>query len=128
MQNVIAGHDADFQASLAARAGERGRHCFSASFRIHAAGVRDYLYLALDNLLGAAFDHLRKIASVPGLRIARVLLFENRHGDLGQIVEGQVVDRPAAELFERRFERVAPKALGIGDADHRLRGIPSHEA
>ena len=49
--------------------------------------------------------------------VARTLLLHDRHGDLGQVVEHQVVDRAALHLPPGSVELVAPEPLPTGDAD-----------
>ena len=53
-------------------------------------------------------------------RVALLLLLQNRHRDFGEVVEHQVVDRPAFHLATRRVEPVAPEALAGGDANDAL--------
>ena len=48
------------------------------------------------------------------------LLLQDRHGDLGQVVESQVVDGPLLDEADRSFQPVAPEALAVGDANHSL--------
>ncbi len=90
----------------------------AASLGIDSAGVGDHADAPLLQIRQHAGDHVHEVASVPELRIARALLLEDGHGDFGQIVERQIVERPAAHLFHRRFQRIAPESLTIGDANH----------
>ena len=83
----------------------------AASFGIHAAGVRDDFDVAFDEIGQNLFDHRHEVARVARARIARALLLHDRHRDLGQIVEPEIVDRTAPHLLDRGLKRVAPKAL-----------------
>ena len=85
--------------------------------RIHAAGVRDDADAALDDVGQDPLHERHEVPRVAGLRIARLLLLQDRHRHLGEVVEHQVVDGAAAHLADRRLEPVAPEALPRGDAD-----------
>ena len=58
-----------------------------------------------------AGDHVDEIASIAGLGIARPLLLQDRHGDLGQIIERQVIDRAAPHLLHRALRANRPRSL-----------------
>src|SRR5690606_1090858 len=66
------------------------------------------------------------VARVAHVGIALLLLLDDRHRDLGQIVEHQVVDGPLLHLATRRLEPIAPEALSRSDTyntvSHRASG------
>ena len=64
-----------------------------------------------------ALHRADEVARVAHRRIALLLLLQDRHRDLGEVVEHQVVDRPALDLAARRVEPVAPEALARCDAN-----------
>ncbi len=49
---------------------------------------------------------------------------QDRHGDLGQIVEHQIVDLAPGDELRRGAQTVAPEAGGTADADH----LRAHDA
>jgi len=55
--------------------------------------------------------------------VAGALLLQDRHRNLGQVVEHQVIDRPLADLIDRRGQEVAPKALTASHANNILHRI-----
>ena len=98
--------------------GGHGKHCIAAAVRIDSASVRDDLDAPLLQFGQDARDHLDEIAGIAGLRIARLLLLQDGHGDLGQIVERQIVQRAPANLFDGGLKPISPEPLPVGDADH----------
>ena len=111
-------------------------HRVAARFRIQTAGVGDEANVFGEKVGEDAIDDIDKIARVTGFGIARTLLLQDRHGDLGEIVEGQVVDGPAADLIDGCVGRVSPEALAVSDtnqvlypvcdANHRWRAGSAH--
>ena len=93
-------------------------HGVAAGCGIDAARVGDHADAALYQIRQHARDHVDEIARVAGFGIARALLLQDRHGDFGQIIEREVIERAAPDLFDGRFERVAPEALSIRDSNH----------
>ena len=86
-EDVVAEHDRDFEP------GRQSTHFARAGDRVDAAGVGDDFDLAFAELAGDARDQGREVASVAEVRVGLPLLLQDRHGDLGEVVEGQVVDR-----------------------------------
>ena len=95
-------------------------HGIAAAHGIDAAGVGDHADAAILEIGEHARDQVDEIAGIAGLRIARPLLLQDGHGDLGQIIQREVVDGSAADLFDRGFERIAPEALAIRDPNHTM--------
>src|SRR5205823_11611265 len=50
-------------------------------------------------------------------RVTGLLFLHDGHGDFGEVVHHEVVDRAARHLAVRRLEPVAPEALARRDAD-----------
>ena len=63
-------------------------------------------------------DVVDEVAGVSGLRVAPVLLVEDRHRHLGEVVQDEVIDRTRTHLKGRRLGPVAPEGLSTGDPDH----------
>src|SRR5947209_19952152 len=72
----------------------------------------------LHNGGGSILDESGVIQSETGARIARALLLQNGHGDLGQVIEREVIKRAAPEQLQRCFLGVAPEGRSVGDANH----------
>ena len=111
-QQVVAGDDADREACPPRRAAARRR----APPRAHAGG---FTPPALAMTFTPRSTHRRQhalhradeVARVAHRRVALLLLLQDGHRDFGEVVEHQVVDRPALDLPPRRVEPVAPEAL-----------------
>ena len=121
-QEIVARHHADAQ--LAARASRACHleHRGGACLGIHAAGVCDDLDAALGDAAQHRFHRAHEILRVPRRRITFLLLLQNGHRDFGEVIEHEIVHRPALGLAARRLEPVAPEPLGAGDAHDLLRG------
>src|SRR5690606_13624951 len=92
---------------------------------VDAAGVGDHADPLL-HTVGEDFAHERhEVTGVALRRIPRPLLLQDRHRDLGQVVQHEVVDRPAPYLVDRRIQAVAPEALPGSDA---YRSVGAHRA
>jgi hypothetical protein len=109
-EHVVAEHDRDFQTGRGLQHGAR------AGYRIDAAGVGDDFDAAVAELVGDASDERRKIAGVAEIGVLLALLLQDGHGDFGQVVESEIVDRPAVHQTDGGFEPVAPEALTVSDA------------
>src|ERR1019366_2892695 len=86
--------------------------------RIHAAGVRDDLQLRL--LLQRwrqALQYIEEIARVARIGIALLLPGKDRHRQLSEIFQREVVELPALGQANRRVQAIAPEAATIADAD-----------
>ncbi len=118
IEDVVPEHHRDLEA------GRQAHHLSRARHRIHAACVGDHFDAALPDLSGYACDQWRKIACVSEFRVGLLLLLQDRHRDLGQVVERQIVDGPLLHQADRRFQPVAPESLPVRDADHGRRSAP----
>jgi hypothetical protein len=118
VQHVVAGDGADAEAAREPEVARDPAHGRGAPLGVDAARVRRHADVALD-ARGQNLAHQRhEVARVARRGVARALLLHDRHRDLGQVVEHQVVYRPPLDLPHGRVEHVAPEALAAGDADH----------
>jgi len=86
--------------------------------RIHAARVGHHRHPALPQPPGDAPHQRREVARITRLRIRLFLFLQDGHGDLGQVVQRQVVERTVLHQPDRRLQPVAPKPLSVTDAYH----------
>ena len=91
--------------------------------RIHSARVGDDLHAFLDDRGQHALHRTDEISRVPEGRVALLLLLKDRHGDFGQVVEHQVVDRPSLYLAPRCIEIVTPEPLTACHANYSLQWL-----
>ena len=84
------------------------------SIRIHTAGVAHHPDSTTQQFRTQPCDQRYEITCVPCRGIPLALFLQDRHRDLGQIVEHQVVDRTGANLQLRGFLPVAPESLPRG--------------
>src|SRR3546814_7146428 len=63
-------------------------------------------------------DHCREVRRVARVRILAARLGKQRHRDLGQIVEHQIIDLARLHELPRTFRRIAPEAGTTADAYH----------
>jgi hypothetical protein len=126
VHDVVAAHDTDACASCEAELARDLYDGAAARRGVHAARVRDHLDVALDARRKDPLHQRHEVRSIALLGIARPQLLHDRHRDLGQIVEHEVVDRSALDLPHGRFEHVAPEPLTARDSDrlHRALKIP----
>ena len=71
------------------------------------------------------FHVLHGIGNIPKLRVLQLLALQQRHGQLGQEVETQVVEFTPVEQFERRIDAVAPEAGASAESDLLLHTMDS---
>ncbi len=114
---VVARDYADLHATAEACAPRNIDYRVAARFGVDAARVRHNFDVALDKLRQNLFDHLHEIASVTRARVARALFLHDRHGYLRQIIEGQVIDRPAPHKLDGGVKRIAPESLPVSNPD-----------
>ncbi len=89
-----------------------------AALRIDAAGVADDLDSACRDIgQDALHGDLDEVGRVAQFRITAARRGEDRHGQLGEVVEHQVVDRAAADQLRGRDRTVAPEPRSAADAD-----------
>ena len=87
----------------------------TAAERVDAAGVGDDLDAALHARRQDVAEMRDEIGRIAGIGIAGALLLQDGHGDFGEVVHHQVVDRAAFDLPARRCGIVAPESAAIGD-------------
>jgi hypothetical protein len=89
----------------------------AAGQRVHATGVRDdanALRLQLRQRL--AHRDLHEVHRVAGTGVLRALRGQDRHRDLGEVVEHQVVDLAMVQQLRHGQCGVAPESRGAADA------------
>ena len=111
--DVVAQHYRHFQAR------RQPHHFARAGHRVHPAGIGDHAHAALADMPRDPRDQRRKVARITQIRVGLLLLLQDRHGDLGQVVERQVVDRPLLHQAHRSFQPVAPESLPVRNPNHR---------
>ena len=92
-----------------------------ASQRIQAARIGQHLDPAFPQLRGDAGHQWGKVTRIAEGLIPAPLFLKNGHGDFGQVVESQEVNRPLLHQPDRRFQPIPPKALAVGDSNHGMR-------
>ena len=112
-EHIVAQHHRDLQIRRGLQHGAR------AGDGIHAAGVGDHLDVAFLQLLRDAADQRGKVAGIAEFGVLLALLLQDGHGDFGQIIEGEIVDRAAVHQADGSFQPVAPEALTVSDANHK---------
>ena len=110
--HVVAQHDRHLQAR------RQAHHFARAGQRVDAARIGNHRDAALADLPRDARHQRRKISRISQQRVGLLLLLQNRHGDLGQVIQREVVERALFHQAHRRLQPVAPEALPVGDADH----------
>ena len=129
VHQVVAGHHRHAQRSRGGNPVEGLEQRPPAALRVDAARVAYHPHVPSDQVRCETGDQRHEVARVAERRISLPLFLQDRHGDLGQIVEHQVVDRAMADLQLRRFLPVAPESLTGGDphdplAHRALPGFP----
>ncbi|CRQ82760.1 hypothetical protein PAERUG_E16_London_17_VIM_2_04_14_02801 [Pseudomonas aeruginosa] len=111
---VVAMEHGDLQLhpGLLAGRGEGG----GTGLRIDPASVADDADLLLGDLAQQWCEDLDEVGGVAGVRLFQAGPGHDRHGDLGQVVEHQVVQRRAAHQLGGRGAGVAPEGRGAADA------------
>jgi hypothetical protein len=115
VEDVVALHEPHAHAAQALGPGELD-HRLGARARVHASRVRHDHDAALHDLAERRAQRLEEVPRVARAGLAQLLHAQDRHGDLGQVVEHHRVHRAAAHLVEQRVVAVAPEARGAGDA------------
>ncbi|MNF65969.1 hypothetical protein D3C84_477520 [compost metagenome] len=112
---VIAQQHGDFQGHTGriACALQRG----GAGQWIDPAGVTDHADALLADAAQERTEHLDEVGGVTGLGIFQAGTGQQRHGDLRQIVEHQVVQPGAFDQLRSGGRGVAPKGTGTADTN-----------
>ena len=63
------------------------------------------------------FEHVEEIGGEAGLRVALLLQRQDRHGQLGEVFERQVIEPALLGQQHRGVEVVAPEAAAVADAN-----------
>ena len=69
---------------------------------IEPSGLGNDSHPALERIGQAFFELLDERAGIPGLGVLGQLPPENQHGELGQVIAGDHIDRTAVELLAHR--------------------------
>src|SRR5690606_17271920 len=80
----------------------------------HATGIGDHANTAVHHRRQYALHRADEVAGIAERRVALPLLLQDGHGHFGQVVQHQVVDRPALDLALGGIQSVAPEALPRG--------------
>src|SRR5690606_9789083 len=111
VHDVVAADDADLHPTGESFRTRLFEYTVAAGGRIHTARIRNDADVLLDDV-GQDLAHERyEVARVALRRVTHPLLLHDRHRDFRQVIEHQVVDRPAPHLFHGRGQAVAPEAL-----------------
>ena len=111
-KHVIAMNYGDFEARRGLQDGAR------TSQGIDATRIRNHLDVSGFEFLRETSNERREIAGITKRRVVEFLLLQNRHRDLGQVIEHEEIDRAFIDKANRRLEPVAPEALSVGYANH----------
>lgn len=88
-----------------------------ARLRIDSAGVADNADVLLGQLRQQRGEHFDEVAGEPGLRVFHACAGHDRHRDLGQVIEYQIIQAPAGHELCGGGRRVTPESTGASDAD-----------
>src|SRR5690606_9712141 len=121
-QQVVADHEGDPHPIADAGGVGGAPHGLGTGARVHATGIRDHPHAAIGDVGQDALDHGHEVARVAHGGIAAALLLQDRHRDLGEVVEHEVVDLAPLHLAHGRLEPIAPESLPARDP-HRPVGL-----
>ena len=85
---------------------------------VEAAGVADDADAALERRPEAVLDLAHEGARVAERGVLHRVLAEDQHGQLGEVVAGEDVERAAVEHLAHRAEAVAVEAGAVADPEH----------
>ncbi len=122
-EEVVALDHPDPQARDAELPGDP-QHLVAARGRVEAAGVRHHLDAALDDRGQGPAQQRDEVRGETLVGIAEALAHHDRERDLGQVVEAEVVERPAGEELQRRVDAVPPETLAVADANESFHASP----
>src|SRR4030095_6384562 len=95
-----------------------------AAGRVEPAGVDDDLDAALQTRRGDLLELAQKRPRIAERRFLETILEQDHQRQLGEIVAGEHVDRPALDHLARRAETVSVEAGAVGYAEHRWHVVP----
>ena len=84
---------------------------------VHTAPIGDDRDTMLHDVREDLITHVDQILGITKIGVPHLLLLQNGHGDLGKVVEHQVVDGTTRYLAERCAGQIAPKTLSGCDAN-----------
>ncbi len=84
---------------------------------VEAAGVRHDLHAPLEGETEAVLELADEGPGVPQRRVLQLVAAEDQHRQLGQVVTGEDVQRPALEHLAHRREPVAVEAGAVADPE-----------
>ena len=84
--------------------------------RVHTPCVGDDADALLDDCREEPLHERNEVAREARTGVSGALLLHDRHGDLGEVIEHQVVDGSLLDLANRSLEVVAPEPLAAGDS------------
>lgn len=87
-----------------------------ASLRIDPAGIADHADVLFGQLRQQRRQHFDEVSGEPGLRVFQARAGHQRHGDLGQIIEHQIIQVSAGDKLGGSSGSVAPKSTGAADS------------
>src|SRR5687767_8228760 len=111
VEKIVTCNDCDAELFTCAASWRKRANCGGARTRIDPAGVGDDAYSLICNRRKNAFDRSDEVARVAHLRIALLLLLQDRHRHLRQVIEHQIIDLPALYLLPWCFQRITPESL-----------------
>ena len=93
--------------------------------RVQPARVRHHADLLVEALADYALELLQEGRHISGIRILLPRAMQDGHGQLGEVVAGEHIDRPAAHHFLGGRETVSPKTGAVSDSQHARASIPT---
>ncbi|MNQ75651.1 hypothetical protein D3C85_904550 [compost metagenome] len=93
-----------------------GRQGGGAGCRIDPAGIADHADLLLCDARQQRRQHLDEVGGIAGVRALQPGAGHDRHGDFGQVIEYQVIQRGALHQLGGGGGGVAPEGGGAADA------------
>src|SRR5262245_51894885 len=96
---------------------EHGSRPAGAGSWIHAPGVGDdFEARLLPEQRGQTLQHIEEIGSETRLAVALLLQRQDRHGQFGEVFEGQIIEPAMLSQDHRSVQVVAPEAAAVADA------------
>ena len=115
LRDRVAGDDRDLR--LVALFLERARDRVACAMRIEPAGVHHELHAALGGERPQLEQHRHDVARIAGARVALAVLLQDREGEFGEVIRGDVLDAAAFDRGAHRPPGIAVKAEPGADTD-----------